>query len=170
MKISPPVEAVADEIEAWALAAGWKTVALAIAEQYHASGGGDILPVATSELALKNVIQRVRRILRGCDGPRYRVLAEQLKPAALAALPAERRAHIESPGDPILLAARAAKEGIKAVNAVNLGAAPALIIKEINEAVSAFLETKAAFERMSHDEGWLAASTVQPSYEFMQNQ
>lgn len=36
MKISPAIDVVASELEAWALADGWKTVVLAIADQYHA--------------------------------------------------------------------------------------------------------------------------------------
>lgn len=147
MKISPPVEAVAAELEMWAAAAGWKTVAGLVAGAYHANGGGELLPCADSECGLRNAIQRVQRIYRGCDGPRYYPQAEILKPVVLSVLPAETRARLESPGDPVLLAALAAKEGIEAVNAVNLGAAPASIIKELEEAISAFVATKNAIER-----------------------
>lgn len=142
MKISPPIEAIASELERWALVDGWKTVGMAIAEQYHAAGGGDVLPDISTENSLINAIQRVKRIFRGFDGPRYSVQAEALKGAALAAMPAERRAFVESPGDPILLAAIAAKEGIEAINAVNLGATPARAIQEIDEAISALIELK----------------------------
>ena len=148
MKISPPIEAVAAELESWALVEGWKFVGLAVAEQYHAAGGGYILPITDTEKGLINATQRVKRIFRGFDGPRYAPQAEELKPAALAALPAERRARLESPGDPGFLAAPAAKEGIEAINAVNLGAAPALVIQAINEAIAAFLAIKAAVERL----------------------
>ncbi|MGK0686144.1 toxin YdaT family protein [Serratia marcescens] len=146
MKISPPIESVAAELEAWALVDGWKTVGLAVADQYHAAGGGDILPTTDTGKGLINATQRVKRIFRGYDGPRYAPLASKLKIAALAALPAERRARIEAPNDPVLLAAVAAKEGIAAVNAVNLGAAPAAALKEINEAISAFIAIKSAIE------------------------
>jgi hypothetical protein len=148
MKISPPIEAVAAELEMWALVEGWKSVGLAVAEQYHALGGGDILPLTDTGKGLANATQRVKRIFRGFDGPRYAPQAEGLKAAALAALPAERRARLESPGDPVLLAAVAAREGIEAINAVNLGAAPALVIQAINEAIAAFLAIKAAVERL----------------------
>jgi|GEM_PF-851968 Protein of unknown function (DUF1019). len=152
MKISPPIDAVAAELERWAQVDGWKTVGLAVAEQYHAAGGGDILPTADSENGLSNATQRVKRIFRGFDGPRYAPQAEGLKSAALAALPTERRARVELPGDPILLAALAAKEGIEAVNAVNLGAAPASALKEINQAIAAFIATRTAIELVLHRE------------------
>lgn len=146
MKISPPIESVAAELEAWALADGWKTVGLAVAEQYHAAGGGDILPTTDTGKGLINATQRVKRIFRGYGGPRYAAQAARLKTAVLAALPAERRARLESPRDPVLLAAVAAREGIEAVNAVNLGAAPATALKEINDAISAFIAIKSAIE------------------------
>ncbi|ECG5956130.1 hypothetical protein E1630_08735 [Salmonella enterica subsp. enterica serovar Baguida] len=148
MKLSPPVEAVAADLELWAAAAGWKTVAGLVAGAYHANGGGDLLPCADSACGLRNAIQRVQRIYRGCGGPRYSWQAETLKPFVLSSMPAEMRARLESPGDPVLLAALAAKEGIEAVNAVNLHAAPATALREINEAISAFTATRAAIERM----------------------
>lgn len=146
MKINPPIDAVASELEAWALEDGWKTVGLAIADQYRADGGGDILPTVNNGEGLRNVIQRVKRIFRGCDGPRYAPQAEGLKAAALSALPTERRARIELPGDPVRLAAVAAREGIEAINAVNLGATPAVALQEINDAISAFIAIKSAIE------------------------
>lgn len=146
MKISPPIESVAAELESWALAAGWKTVAGLVAAAYHSNGGGDLLPIADSETGLRNVVQRLRRIFRGYDGPRYAHTAEELINPVLSAMPTDRRARIELPGDPVRLAAVAAKEGIEAVNAVNLGAAPAAVIKEIEEAISAFVAIKSAVE------------------------
>ena len=146
MKISPPIEVVASELEAWALENGWKTVGMAIADQYHADGGGYILPAVNTGDGLRNAVQRVKRIFRGFDGPRYASLAAELKPVALSVLPAERRARIESPRDPALLATVAAKESIEAVNAVHLRAAPAVALKEINEAISAFMAIKSVIE------------------------
>lgn len=144
MKISPPVDAVAAELELWAAVAGWKTVAGLVAGAYHANGGGDLLPCADCAAGLRNAIQRVQRIYRGCDGPRYYPQAEILKPVVLSVLPAETRARLESPSDPVLLAALAAKEGIEAVNAVNLRAAPACQLKEIDEAIAALTTLKRA--------------------------
>lgn len=146
MKISPPIDAVASELEAWAFKDGWKAVGKAIADQYHADGGGNILPAVDTSDGLRNAIQRVKRIFRGFDGPRYASLAVELKPVALSVLPAERRARIESPQDPALLATVAAKESIEAVNAVHLRAAPAIALKEINDAISAFVAIKSAIE------------------------
>lgn len=146
MKISPPIEVVASELEAWALEDGWKAVGMAIADQYHAGGGGDILPAVDTGDGLRNAVQRVKRIFRGFDGPRYASLAVELKPVALSVLPAERRVRIESPRDPALLATVAAKESIEAVNAVHLRAAPAVALKEINEAISAFMAIKSVIE------------------------
>lgn len=37
MKISPPVDAVAAELERWAAVAGWKTVVGLVAGAYYAS-------------------------------------------------------------------------------------------------------------------------------------
>lgn len=147
MKISPPIDAIAAELEAWALVDGWKVVGLAVAEEYHAAGGGDVLPLADTAKGLINVTQRIKRIFRGCDGPRYAPQAVSLKSAALAALPAERRARLEFPGDPVVLAAVAAKEGIEAINAVNLGAAPASALKDLDDAIAAFAAIKTAIER-----------------------
>lgn len=65
MKISPPIEVVASELEAWALEDGWKAVGMAIADEYHAGGGGDILPAVDTGDGLRNAVQRVKRIFRG---------------------------------------------------------------------------------------------------------
>ncbi|MES3389860.1 toxin YdaT family protein [Enterobacter hormaechei] len=147
MKISPPIEVVAAELESWALVEGWKFVGLAVAEQYHAAGGGYILPITDTEKGLINATQRVKRIFRGFDGPRYAPQAEGLKPAALAALPAERRARLESPDDPVLLAAVAVREGIEAVNAVHLRATPEVIVRETTQAIAALIAMRNAAVR-----------------------
>lgn len=150
MKISPPIEVVASELEAWALEDGWKTVSALVASEYQSHVGGDVLPVPDTEAGLRNAVQRLKRIFRG-DG-RYIDMANELLESVLAAMPAERRVRLEAPGDPVLLAAVAAKEGIEAVNAVNLGAGPAVALKEINEAIDAFAAIKRAIERR-----WLPA-------------
>ncbi|NUL36603.1 toxin YdaT family protein [Kosakonia sacchari] len=142
MKLNPPVNAVAAALESRALEISWKSLGLAVAEAYHAAGGGSVLPALDSEEGLKNAVQRVKRIFRGCDSRRYAPLAESLLPAALAALPIEIRVSIESPGDPVLLAAQAARESIEAVSAVNLGATPGEMLKEINDAIEAFISLK----------------------------
>lgn len=144
MKISPPIDAIAAELEGWALEVGWKTVGVAIADQYCAAGGEGILPDTDSGAGLVNAVQRIKRIFRGYDGPRYASLAESLRPSVLAALPTVRRARIESPGDPVVLAALAAKEGIEAVNAVHLGAAPDVIDRELAEAINALIDVRRA--------------------------
>lgn len=144
MKISPPIEAVATELELWALAVGWKTVGALVAGEYHACGGGQLLPIPDNSDGLRNAVQRLQRVFRGFDGPRYSLEAEALKPFVLAAMPAETRVRLESPGDPVLLAALAAKEGIEAINAVNLGATPACQLKEIDEAIAALTTLKRA--------------------------
>lgn len=140
MKIRPPLNAIAAELEAWAITAGWKTVAGHVAGVYHSNGGGPLLPAPESEKGLRNAVQRIRRIFRG-DG-RYAVMASELCPFVLAAMPTEMRARLESPGDPIVLAANAAKESVEAINAVHLRAAPHSAIKEIDEAIAAFLTLK----------------------------
>lgn len=139
MKISPQIDAVAAELESWASSVGWKTVANNVAASYHSICRGDLLPRVDNEAGLRNAVQRLRRIFRGYDGPRYASVAEDLKLAALAALPAERRVKLESPGDPSLLATIAAQEGIEAVNAVHLGAPPAVIMREVSEAIDALI-------------------------------
>ncbi|MCU6214469.1 toxin YdaT domain-containing protein [Enterobacter bugandensis] len=140
MKIRPSLNDLAAELEAWALSAGWKTVAGRVAELYHQNGGGQLLPVPDSDTGLRNAVQRLRRIYRG-EG-RYAVMATQLQQHVLAAMPTEMRARLESPGDPIVLAANAAKESVEAINAVHLRAAPHYAIKEIDEAIAAFLTLK----------------------------
>lgn len=157
MKITPPVDAVAAELEAWALVAGWKTVSALVAEEYLQRSGGDVLPVPDTEAGLRNAAQRLKRIYRG-DG-RYAGMASELLESVLAAMPAERRARLETPGDPVLLATMAAKEGVEAVNAVILAAAPAQALKEINEAIDAFAAIKRAIERR-----WLDVQTHRGSY------
>ncbi|MDH1321158.1 toxin YdaT family protein [Enterobacter bugandensis] len=147
MKISPPIKAVANELESWALEDGWKAVGMAIADQYHTGGGGDILPAVDTGDGLRNAVQRVKRIFRGIDGPRYAPQAEALKSAALAALPVERRARIESPDDPVLLAAVAVREGIEAVNAVHLKATPEVIVRETTQAIAALIAMRNAAVR-----------------------
>lgn len=144
MKISPSVESVAAELELWASVAGWKTIAGLVAGEYHAINTGELLPVADSEAGLRNAAQKIKRIFRGSYGPKYAGQAETLKSVVLAAMPAEMRARLESPRNPVLLAALAAKEGIEAVNAVNLGAAPACQLKEIDEAIAALVTLKRA--------------------------
>lgn len=145
MKISPPIDAVAAEVDAWALRDGWKTVGTAIADQYHVSGGGDILPKTDTEKGLSNAIQRVKRIFRGYDGPRYAAMAEGLKAAALVAL--------ESPDDPAFRATVAAKDSIEAVNAVHRRASPDVIVRETAQAIAALVAMQNAavkyFERAS---------------------
>ncbi|BBV41355.1 toxin YdaT family protein [Citrobacter portucalensis] len=142
MKISPPLSEVAAAVELWAAAVGWKTVAGLVAGEYHANGCGELLAVADSETGLRNAAQKLKRVFRGYDGPRYANQAEILKPFILVAMPAEMRARLVLPRNPILLAALAAKEGIEAVNAVNLGAAPASLLKECDEAIAAFMNLK----------------------------
>ena len=137
MKITQPLSAVSAELESWALSDGWKTVGLAVAEQYHSAGGGDILPEIVTGDGLRNAIQRVKRIFRGFSGPRYAPQAELLREAALAALPTERRARILRPNSPEYLVAVATKEFVSAINAINLGATPTEILREANEAISA---------------------------------
>lgn len=97
MKISPPIDAVATELELWALAAGWKTVGALVAGEYHARCGGQLLPVPDNSDGLRNAAQRLQRVFRGFDGPRYSLEAEALKPFVLAAMPAEMRVRLESP-------------------------------------------------------------------------
>lgn len=71
MKISPSLEAVAAELERWAASAGWKTVGGLVAGEYHANGCGELLAVADSETGLRNAAQKLKRVFRGYDGPRY---------------------------------------------------------------------------------------------------
>jgi len=142
MKINPPINSIADALEQRAILVGWKPVGLSVADAYHAQGGGDLLPETSTETGMHNAVQRVKRIFRGYDGPRYAPLADKLRNAALAALPFDVRAELEQPASPALLASKAAKEGIEAVNAVNLGAATEEVLKEIDEAISAFMNLK----------------------------
>ncbi|ONG13874.1 hypothetical protein BWR13_11745 [Escherichia coli] len=93
--------------------------------------------------AINNNRQKIFRWLRGettAARRKTQVLASVMK----AVLPAERRARLESPGDPVLLATLAAKEGVEAINAVHLHFAPELTIQEIDEAIAALVATRGA--------------------------
>lgn len=144
MKIRPPIETVAAELESWALEDGWKTVSALVASSYRSRASGAVLPDTDTEEGLRNAVQRLKRIYRG--GGRYVGMATELLESVLGAMPAERRARLEAPGEPVLLAALAAKEGIEAINAVNLGAGYVAALKEINEAIEAFAAIKRAVE------------------------
>lgn len=146
MKITPQISSISAALESRALSVGWKQISVEMAGKYHAGGGGNVLPVPNSEAAILNAIQRVKRIFRGHDGPKYYQQAEALREAALASLPIETRAGLERPGDPVYLAALAAKESIEAVNAVHLGASPSVVLKEINDAIAAFSNIRDAIE------------------------
>lgn len=137
MKISPPISDVAKEVEAWAQEAGWKAVGLRVAELYHATSGGTALPAPDNQDGLDNAVQRVKRIFRGYDGPRYGLMAEELKEAALCALPADRRKKLVEPESPVLLATIATRECTEAINAIHLGATSGEIFKEAREAINA---------------------------------
>lgn len=131
---------VTQELEEWAAEIGWKNVAALIAE-HHA----DFRKSARTVSGLHNVEQTIKRVFRGKTAYYHRK-ATELVPTILQALPAQRRYRLESPGDPVLLAALAAKESIEAINAVNLGAAPATALKEVNEAIHAFMAIKNLIE------------------------
>lgn len=150
MKITPPIESVAAELEIWAMADGWQSISARVAAEYHARSNGEILPMPDTEESLRNALQRLKRIFRG-EG-RYIDMASELLESVLAAMPIDRRARLEIPGDPILLASVAAKEGIEAVNAVNLGATAGEILREIDEAIDAFKAIKRAVNRKSPTE------------------
>lgn len=133
---------VAQELEEWAAEIGWKNVAAQIAD-HHA----DFQKSARTVLGLHNVEQTIKRAFRGKTAY-YQRKANELIPTILQALPAQRRYRLESPGDPVLLAALAAKESIEAINAVNLGARPAMALKEVDEAISAFNAIRRAIETL----------------------
>lgn len=93
--------------------------------------------------AINNNRQKIFRWLRGettAARRKTQVLASVMK----AVLPAERRARLKSPGDPVLLATLAAKEGVEAINAVHLHFAPEITIQEIDEAIAALVATRGA--------------------------
>lgn len=134
MKISPTIEVVAPAIEAWALSEGWKAVASPVSDEYHAAGGGPVLPLADSEYGLNNAAQRIKRIFRNYNGPRYRPMAEELIEPALRAMPAMRRSAVTAANDPSYLSASCLKEITEFLNAVNLGASTRELLKEGREA------------------------------------
>ena len=131
---------VTRELEEWAAEIGWKNVAALIAE-HHA----DFRKSARTVSGLHNVEQTIKRTFRGKTAY-YQRKASELIPYVMAALPVQRRYQLESPDDPVLLATFAAKESVEAVNAVLLRAAPAIALKELNEAISAFVAIKSVIE------------------------
>ena len=70
----------------------------------------------------------------------------ELRDAVLSAMPVEMRVRIESPGDPILLATLAAKEGVEATSAVYLDAPLNEALEEIDQAIIAFTKMRSAIE------------------------
>lgn len=131
---------VKQELEEWAAEIGWKNVAALIAE-HHA----DFRKSACTVSGLHNVEQTIKRAFRGKTAY-YQRKASELMPYVLAALPVQRRYHLDSPDDPVLLATFAAKESVEAVNAIFLRAAPTIALRELNEAISAFKAIKSVIE------------------------
>ncbi|MGC0795420.1 toxin YdaT family protein [Pantoea agglomerans] len=131
---------VKQELEDWAAEIGWKNVAALIAE-HHA----DFRKSACTVSGLHNVEQTIKRAFRGKTAY-YQRKASELMPYVLAALPVQRRYHLDSPDDPVLLATFAAKESVEAVNAIFLRAAPTIALRELNEAISAFKAIKSVIE------------------------
>jgi len=131
---------VTQQLEEWAAEIGWKNVAALIAE-HHA----DFRKSARTVSGLHNVEQTIKRTFRG-KTVYYQRKASELMPYVMVALPVQRRYQLESPDDPVLLATFAAKESVEAVNAVLLRAAPAIALKELNEAISAFVAIKSVIE------------------------
>ncbi|VAP72318.1 Uncharacterised protein [Klebsiella pneumoniae] len=118
----------------WFHDVGLKEAGALISDEYHAAGGGDLLPRADSIKGVENAAQRINRIFSNHDGPRYRVMAESLKEPVLRAMPVMRRSAVTMPDEPIYLTAIALKEVTEFLNAVNLGASPRELLKEGKEA------------------------------------
>ncbi|MEN2735999.1 toxin YdaT family protein [Escherichia coli] len=104
----------------WAARAGQELVTIEICRAWFSQGRNDELRLHEFEdadgnvdwRAINNNRQKIFRWLRGettAARRKTQVLASVMK----AVLPAERRARLESPGDPVLLATLAAKEGWK---------------------------------------------------------
>jgi len=133
--------ALVREIERWAAGIGWKGIALQVARQRP-----DFVESAATARDLHNIEQQIKRALRG-ETEYYRHQLERLEPELLAALPAERRARLVDPDNPVLLATVAAREGILAVNAVHLSAPADVIEKKIEQAIAAFCAVRDACNR-----------------------
>jgi len=129
---------IAREIESYVTETSWKSVALAVAR-----GRSDFQESAATARDLHNIEQQIKRALRG-NSDYYRRQFEQLAPELVAILPAERRARLADPHNPMLLATVAAREGIQAVNAVHLRAPADVIETKINQAIAAFAAMKMA--------------------------
>lgn len=111
-------EELQKEILTWAARAGQELVTIEICRAWFSQGRNDELRLHEFEdadgnvdwRAINNNRQKIFRWLRGettAARRKTQVLASVMK----AVLPAERRARLESPGDPVLLATLAAKEG-----------------------------------------------------------
>lgn len=138
MKISPPIEVVAGAYELWKREEGMKVPGLLIADEYHAMGGGDVLPRTDTPYGLDNAPQRVNRIFSNYNGPRYNAMAEKLKIPALNAMPVMRRCAVTEPEETRFLTAVALKEFTEFINAVNLDASKRELVKEGREARDTF--------------------------------
>lgn len=151
-------EELQKEILTWAARAGQELVTIEICRAWFSQGRNDELRLHEFEdadgnvdwRAINNNRQKIFRWLRGettAARRKTQVLASVMK----AVLPAERRARLESPGDPVLLATLAAKEGVEAINAVHLHFAPELTIQEIDEAIVALVATRGAVISTAQD-------------------
>ncbi|WP_035346220.1 MULTISPECIES: toxin YdaT family protein [Dickeya] len=94
------MERLKAEVEDWALEASQEHVTIEITKQFFLLGGSDSVRLHPIESdgdadwrSINNNRQKIFRWLRS-DSRASRVKVEALKPAIIAALPAERRAHI----------------------------------------------------------------------------
>ena len=131
-------DVIRQEIESWAAEVGWKNVALCVAKQRT-----DFQQSAATARDLHNIEQQIKRALRG-DTAHYRRQAADMASVLVAALPAERRARLLDPDNPVFLASVAARDAIGAANAVHLRAPADVIERKINQAIAAFIAIKQA--------------------------
>lgn len=117
MKITPTIEDIACEVEAWGFDSGWKNAAIKTSDEYHKHYTGDLLPATDSELGIRNASQRLRRIFRG-GGKQYREMALQLAPAALSAMPKMRSMKLTEPNSVRYLSAKVTNQFGDAISSV----------------------------------------------------
>lgn len=130
------IKLVAEQLDAWALKAGWKVVTSRVSAEY----AGELLESLCVDDATeferrhhnnKQILQRAFRSVT----PYYRKLAAQLAPAVLSALEAERKRLAEEENFSAYVAAMANKECSEAINAKLMDSPLSVQAREVKEAV-----------------------------------
>lgn len=130
------IKLVAEQLEAWALKAGWKVVTSKVSAEYAGELLESLCVDDTTEFERRhhNNKQILQRAFRSVT-PYYRKLATQLAPAVLSAIDAERQRLAHEECSAAYAAAVANKECCEAVNAKLMNSPLIVQVKEVKEGI-----------------------------------